>query len=64
MTPPKIISMVKQFIENNKESLRNDKRGTGAEWNSSNGLLGSLIENLKIINERGGPNFIPDDLNK
>jgi len=61
-TPSEIILMVKQFIENNKDSLRNDKRGTGAEWNSNIGLLGSMIDNLKIINERGGPNFIPDEL--
>ena len=61
-TPSEVILMVKQFIENNKGSLRNDKRGTGAEWNSNNGLLGSMIENLKIINERGGPNFIPEEL--
>jgi len=24
-------------------------------------LFGSIIQNLKIINERGGPNFLPDE---
>ncbi len=56
-TPAKIISLINEFIDIQRESLKIDKRGTGVQWNSDSGLLGSIIKNLQIISERGGPMF-------
>lgn len=60
-TPIESKDNIKQFIKENSENLTRDKRGTGVEWNSNTGLLGGITNNLKIISQRGGPNFLPDE---
>ena len=60
-TPSYFINTINQFLQSNKESLQNDKRGTGVEWNSKDGLFESIKTNLNIIRERGGPDFLQKD---
>ena len=57
-TPGYIISLIRNYLMDNKESLLKDKRGSGVEWNSKEGLWGSIRSNLKLILDRGGPNFL------
>ena len=61
MTPNSTILLIKEILNKYKGKLKSDTRGTGVAWNSKEGLFGSIIQNLKIINERGGPNFLPDE---
>lgn len=63
-TPMNFIDSINKFIIKNKNSLEIDKRGSGVEWNSEKGMLGGILSNLKVIKERGGPNFIPEKLDK
>lgn len=60
-TPSSIIEIIRSYIDNNKNSLKMDKRGSGIEWNSNQGLYESILQNLEIILKRGGPDFIPRD---
>ncbi|MFD2515984.1 hypothetical protein ACFSRY_19080 [Pontibacter locisalis] len=60
-TPNLFISEFKKTMNQQKKSLLKDTRGTGVEWHSSNGLWGSIIENLNLIQERGGPNLLPTE---
>lgn len=62
MTPDSTILLIKEMLNKHKGKLKSDIRGTGVTWNSKDGLFGSIIQNLKIIKERGGPNFIPNEL--
>ncbi|WP_207426687.1 hypothetical protein [Pedobacter sp. SYSU D00535] len=57
-TPDFLIKKISEAICARKTSLENDKRNTGAEWHSKNGMWGPIIDNLKLIAERGGANFI------
>lgn len=52
--------LIGDFLLNNKETLKSDHRGTGVEWNSKEGLFGGITQNLRIIKERGGPDFLPN----
>jgi len=63
-TPHVIIEIIKSYLENNVVSLKQDKRGTGVEWNSNEGLYESIIKNLEIILLRGGPDFVLRDRQK
>lgn len=58
-TPIEMIRMVDDYILKNKLSLIQDNRGTGMDWNSNEGLYGSIITNINTIRRRGGPDFIP-----
>lgn len=61
-TPSKFIIELSKVIKLNKSSLLIDKRGTGVEWHSKNGLWGSINKKLRIIKENGGVNFFPNEL--
>jgi hypothetical protein len=58
-TPINVISKIKSLLILNKDNLLKDYRGTGVEWNSKSGLWGGITSNLRIIEKRGGPNFLP-----
>lgn len=60
-TPKETIVLIKDYLTNNKEGLQLDKRGTGVEWNSKEGLFSSIVQNLQIIKVRGGPIFLPNE---
>ena len=63
-TPFTIINLFKEKMADRRNSLVNDKRSVGVDWNTSEnkglGLWGGIIYNLNIIKDRVGLDFIPD----
>lgn len=62
-TPFSFITILKNTIKLNESSLKNDKRGIGAEWNQANkglGLFGSIIYLLQTIKDRSNLDLMAD----
>jgi hypothetical protein len=56
------IAPVKEKLKKRKPELIKDKRWSGVEWNSKNGLWGSAIRITKFIREKyNGVDLVPND---
>ena len=53
-TPPYFIEKIQVFVIENKESLSADRR---EPIRHLEGLYGIIVDTLKLIEQRGGPNF-------
>lgn len=53
-------ALLKAAIEANEDSLRQDRRWAGAQWNSPDGLWTPLVRTALFVRDKwGGPDFVP-----